>query len=192
MPAALPPLPKDAPNNRLGLARWLVDPANPLTARVTVNRYWQTVLRHRPGQDQPRTSASRANRPAIPELLDWLAVEFMQHGWDMKALHRLIVTERHLSAVVARARRPCSRRTRTIACCRAARACGSARSCSRDQALALSGLLVEKIGGPPVRPYQPPGIWEEFSFNQIKYVHSLAWFTNTRKGPLRRHGESYI
>jgi hypothetical protein len=166
VPAALPSMSNDAPNNRLGLARWLVDAANPLTARVTVNRHWQMFF----GTGLVKTTedfGAQGALPSHPELLDWLAVEF-QRDWNVKALHRLIVTSaayrqasRLLPALVERD--PDNRLL----------ARGPRRRLSsftlRDQALALSGLLVEKIGGPPVRPYQPPGIWEEFSFNTIKY-----------------------
>ena len=91
VPAVLPPLPDGAPRNRLALARWLVSPTHPLTARVAVNRYWQMLLRHGPGQD--RRGLRLAGRAARhPELLDWLATEFVRTGWDVKALQRLIVT----------------------------------------------------------------------------------------------------
>ena len=86
----MPPLPKDAPQNRLALAKWLIDPAHPLTARVTVNRYWQHFF----GMGLVKTSEDfgvQGERPVHPELLDWLAVEFVRSGWDVKALHKLIV-----------------------------------------------------------------------------------------------------
>jgi mono/diheme cytochrome c family protein len=167
IPACLPPLPAGAPNTRLGLARWLVDPANPLTARVAVNRAWQTFF----GTGLVKTAedfGSQGSPPSHPELLDWLAVEF-RGSWDVKALHRLIVT----SATYRQSSRATpgllerDQDNRLLA--RAPRQRLSAFNL-RDQALALSGLLVAKVGGPPVRPYQPPGIWEDFSFNQIRYT----------------------
>jgi len=166
IPACLPPLPKEAPNNRLGLARWLVDRGNPLTARVTVNRHWQMFF----GTGLVKTSedfGSQGAAPSHPELLDWLAVEFMSN-WDMKALHRLIVT----SATYRQSSRvsddTLDKDTDNRYLSRGPRHRLNAFML-RDQALALSGLLVEKLGGPPVRPYQPKGIWEEFSFGQIRY-----------------------
>ena len=167
VPAKLPPLPADAPKNRLSLARWVVDPANPLTARVAVNRAWQTLM----GTGLVKTVedfGTQGDLPSHPELLDWLATEFVRTGWDVKALHRLIVTSgtyRQSSKVTPQlierdpenrllARGPRYRLSSLLL---------------RDQALAASGLLVPTVGGPPVRPYQPPGIWEELSFGTIKY-----------------------
>ncbi|MAR08620.1 MAG: chromosome segregation protein [Blastopirellula sp.] len=166
-PAFLPPLPASATRDRLTLARWLVDPANPLTARVTVNRYWQLFF----GQGLVKSTedfGSQGQRPTHPELLDWLARYYVASGWDTKGLHKLIVmsaTYRQASTVTAEslARDPSNallgRMTRF-------------RLPSwmlRDQALAMSGLLVDQVGGPPVRPYQPPGIWAEATFNRIRY-----------------------
>ena len=145
------------PRNRLGLARWLFDPRQPLTARVFVNRLWQMHF----GRGIVETSEDFGSQGAIPthpELLDWLAVEFVESGWDVKALHRLIVTSatyRQSSAatpeLVARdaanalyARGPRWRMTAEMV---------------RDGALAASGLLVADVGGPSVKPYQPAGIW---------------------------------
>jgi hypothetical protein len=167
VPASLPPLPEGAPPDRLGFARWLVDPANPLTARVTVNRTWQLFF----GAGIVKTAEDfgvQGEPPSHPELLDWLATEFVRTGWDVKALHRLIVTSaayRQSSGVTPtlRERDPENRLL----------ARGPRHRLSslvlRDQALAISGLLVERVGGRPVRPYQPPGIWEEMSFGKIAY-----------------------
>lgn len=167
VPAVLNPLPKAEKNDRLALAEWVVDPANPLTARVIVNRYWQQFF----GVGIVKTVEDfgvQGERPVNPELLDWLAVEFRVSGWDVKHMHRLIVTSaayRQSSKVTPDlaerdpenrllARGPRFRLPSVIL---------------RDQALAASGLLVEKLGGPPVKPYQPPGIWEEATFGYIKY-----------------------
>ncbi len=161
VPAILPPLPAGAPNNRLGLAQWIVDPGNPLTARVTVNRYWQSYF----GTGIVKTVedfGSQGEWPSHPELLDWLATEFIRTGWNIKAMQKTIVmsaTYRQSSAASAElvARDP---ENRLLA--RGPRFRLSAQEV-RDQALAVSGLLVEKIGGPSVKPYQPAGLWKELS-----------------------------
>jgi hypothetical protein len=160
-PAALPPLPKDAPANRLGLARWLVDPSHPLTARVIVNRYWQMYF----GTGIVKTAedfGAQGEWPSHPELLDWLATEFVRSGWDVKAMQRLIVTSatyRQSSAVQSEAfaKDP---ENRLLA--RAPRLRLHAEFI-RDQALAVSKLLDDDIGGASVSPYQPPGLWEELA-----------------------------
>ncbi|MFN0056621.1 MAG: DUF1553 domain-containing protein, partial [Planctomycetales bacterium] len=161
VPAALTPLPPQAPANRLGLAQWLVSPEHPLTARVTVNRFWQSLF----GTGLVKTAedfGSQGELPSHPELLDWLAVEFMsgQSAWDVKALVRLIVTSAayQQSSVVSRdllARDP---ENRLLA--RGPRFRLQAEFI-RDQALAVSGLLDRRIGGKSVSPYQPAGLWEE-------------------------------
>jgi len=158
VPAVLPPLPENQLPNRLGLAHWLVDEENPLTARVTVNRFWEQYF----GRGIVQTSedlGTQGERPTYPELLDWLATEFMRQGWSMKAIHRLTVssaTYRQSSRVTPElverdpynkllARGPRFRVEAEMA---------------RDIALAASGLLSPKIGGPSVFPYQPEGIWD--------------------------------
>jgi mono/diheme cytochrome c family protein len=162
--------PKGAPANRLGLASWLVSRDNPLTARVIVNRYWQLIF----GSGLVRTPEDfgvQGDAPTHPELLDWLAVEFSESGWDLKHLLRLIVTSatyRQSSALTDDLREK-DPDNRLLA--RGARYRLSSHAI-RDQALALSGLLVERVGGEPVKPYQPPGIWEEVSFGGIKFVQS--------------------
>jgi hypothetical protein len=145
--------------NRLELARWMADPANPLTARVAVNRIWQMYF----GTGIVKTVedfGSQGEWPSHPELLDWLATEFVSSGWDLKQLHKTIVTSatyRQSSDVRPElaARDP---ENRLLA--RSPRLRLPAEVL-RDQALAVSGLLVEKIGGPSVRPYQPAGLWSE-------------------------------
>lgn len=162
VPGILPPLPKDAPANRLGLAKWLTDPSHPLVARVTVNRFWQQYF----GQGIVKTAedfGSQGSWPTHPELLDWLATEFIQSGWNVKQIQKLIVmsgTYQQSSRVPAElvqrdptnellARGPRFRLDGEVL---------------RDSALFTSGLLVEKMGGRGVRPYQPEGIWEAVSF----------------------------
>ena len=167
VPAILPPLAEGAPPNRLGLARWVVAPSNPLTARVAVNRAWQLFF----GTGLVKTAEDfgvQGEPPSHPALLDWLATEFVASGWDVKALHRKIVasaTYRQASRV-SPAQWERDPDNRLLA--RGPRVRLSSLAI-RDQALALGGLLVEKVGGPAVRPYQPPGIWEEMSFGQIRY-----------------------
>ena len=153
--------------NRLDLARWLVSPANPLVARVTVNRAWQAFF----GTGLVKTAEDfgvQGEPPSHPELLDWLATEFVARGWDMKAVHRLIVTSAtyRQSSRVTPGLRERDPENRLLA--RGPRH----RMPSwmlRDQALAAAGLLVEKPGGPAVKPYQPEGIWEEATFGKKTY-----------------------
>ena len=167
VPAVLHPLPKDAPPNRLALARWLVDKQNPLTARVTVNRVWQLFF----GRGLVPTVedfGSQGELPSHPELLDWLAVHF-QDGWDVKALHKELVTSATYRQSSQVSPKLLEKDPENILLSRGPRHRLDAHVL-RDQALAVSGLLVEEVGGPPVFPYQPDGIWADFSFNKIKYV----------------------
>lgn len=150
-PAALLPLPPGVPRDRLGLANWLFDPSHSLTSRVTVNRYWKMVF----GSGLVRTPedfGSQGAAPTHPRLLDWMARDFIDHGWDVKRLLRQIVSSsayRQSSAVTAEAWKqdPDNRRI-----ARGPRYRLPAEMV-RDNALAASGLLVQKVGGPPVRPY---------------------------------------
>ncbi len=158
VPAALPPLSVGQPRNRLGLARWLVSPSNPLTARVTVNRLWAEVF----GAGIVRTLDNFGVVGELPDnqpLLDWLAVELQESGWDIKHLLRLMLSsstyrQSATHSALGDAQDPDNRllwrgpRLRMDA------------ELIRDQALAASGLLVRSMGGPPVRPYQPAGVWE--------------------------------
>jgi hypothetical protein len=161
VPSSLPPLDASLPKNRLGLAQWLVDPANPLTSRVTVNRAWQQFF----GTGLVKTTedfGSQGEWPTHPELLDWLAVDFTDSSWDLKRLARLIVTSatyRQTSAVTPEALQK-DPDNRWLS--RAPRQRLSAEMV-RDQALAAGGLLVEELGGPSVKPYQPPGLWSELT-----------------------------
>ena len=161
-PASLEtPFSNDLPRNRLGLARWLVDPRHPLTARVTVNRLWQMFF----GVGLVKTVedfGSQGEWPAHLALLDWLAVEFRQSGWDLKALERRIVSSgayRQSSAITPQLLQ-IDPENRLLA--RGPRLRLSAEAI-RDQALWAGGLLVEQIGGPSVMPYQPPGLWKELT-----------------------------
>ena len=171
VPGWLPVLPAASPRNRLGLAQWLVSPDHPLTARVTVNRYWQHFF----GEGLVKTVSdlgAQGELPSHPELLDWLAVRFIRSGWDVKALHKLIVlssTYRQSSSCppVQRAQDP---ENRLLA--RGPRLRLAAESI-RDLALAASGLLIDQLGGPSAKPYQPPGLWEAVSYNaEQSYVPS--------------------
>jgi len=167
-PESLPPLPEDAPRNRLGLAEWLVNPKHPLTARVTVNRIWQQFF----GTGLVKTTEDfgvQSERPSHPGLLDWLAQEFVSDNWNVKRLHRRIVlsaTYRQSSAVTSalHERDPENRLLARMTRYRLP------SWMIRDQALAISGLLVERMGGPPVKPYQPPGVWAESTFGKKRYA----------------------
>jgi hypothetical protein len=166
-PKTLPPFPATLPRNRLGLARWLTDPEHPLLARVTVNRAWQQMF----GRGLVETAdnfGTQGAHPTHPDLLDWLAREFIASGWDHKRLLKLIAlsaTYRQSSKAAADvlgrdptnellARGPAKRLTAEML---------------RDQALLSSGLLVEKLGGPAVKPYQPAGLWEEIAMGRPRY-----------------------
>ncbi|WP_439625734.1 PSD1 and planctomycete cytochrome C domain-containing protein [Gemmata sp.] len=156
-----------ARETRLDLAKWIVSPDNPLTARVTVNRFWQTFF----GTGLVKTSEDfgvQGERPSHPELLDWLAVEFVESKWDVKHLVRLMVTSAayRQSAVVTPELRERDPENRLLA--RGPRHRLPAWAI-RDQALAASGLLTPTLGGPPVKPYQPAGIWEEATFGNKRY-----------------------
>ncbi len=165
-PAALHPLPKDAPKNRLGLAQWVIDPANPLTSRVVVNRFWQELF----GQGIVWSSEDfgiMGSPPTHPELLDWLAVEFRESGWDVKAFFKLLVmsaTYRQAASVAQRAQSEESELAQSYALRASLYALGPRfrmdAEMVRDYALAASGLLTPKMGGPSVKPYQPEGIWD--------------------------------
>lgn len=166
-PASLSSFTPTPPANRLELARWLVSPRQPLTARVVVNRIWQTFF----GTGLVKTTedfGSQGEKPSHPELLDWLAVEFIESGWDVKHVQRLIVTSAtyRQSAQASPALIERDPENRLLA--RGARFRWPSWML-RDQALAVSGLLQESVGGPPVKGYQPPGIWEEATFGFIKY-----------------------
>ncbi|MCD6051843.1 MAG: Protein of unknown function (DUF1553)/Protein of unknown function (DUF1549)/Planctomycete, partial [Verrucomicrobia bacterium] len=180
LPAMLPPMPAGAPSNRLGLAKWLVDPSHPLTSRVWVNRQWERFF----GTGIVKTSENfgmQSDPPSHPELLDWLATEFVRLGWDMKALQKLIVMSAtyRQSSHVTPALQERDPENRLLA--RGPRFRLPAELI-RDQALAASGLLVEKLGGPSVRPYMPDGIWDETS----KYGDLRGYKSDKGDGLYRR------
>lgn len=157
-PAFLPPMPDDLPRNRLGLARWLMREDNPLTSRVTVNRCWQEVF----GQGLVRTAGdfgASGELPSHPELLDWLAVEFRESGWNVKQFYKLLVTSSTYRQSAAATSEKLERDPDNRLLSRGPRFRMDAEMV-RDYALAASGTLVPKIGGPSVKPYQPPGVWE--------------------------------
>ncbi len=183
VPAALGRLPDDQPPNRLGLARWLVSPANPLTARVAVNRYWETLF----GRGLVATVedfGTQGERPSHPELLDWLAVELVERGWSQKAVLREIVTSAtyRQSSAVTPALRERDPDNRLLA--RGARFRVEAEMV-RDVALAASGLLSPRIGGPSVYPLQPEGIWN------VPYS-SMKWETSTGEDLHRRSLYTFV
>jgi hypothetical protein len=170
-PHFLPPLPSGEPHNRLALAKWTVSPSNPLTARVTVNRMWYELF----GTGIVETTEDfgiMGQRPTHPELLDWLAVEFRDSGWNVKHMYKLIV----MSAVYRQSAKSnpqqLAKDPRNLLLSHGPRFRMDAEML-RDIALQASGLLVEKIGGPSVKPYQPPNIWEEVSYptsDTLRYV----------------------
>jgi hypothetical protein len=161
VPACLGPLPDGAVHNRLGLARWLTDPANPLTARVAVNHFWQHLF----GTGLVKTAenfGTQGEPPSHPELLDWLAVEFVRSGWDVKVLHRQLVTSATYRQTSSAPEALLQRDPENRLLARGPRFRLPAEVV-RDNALAVSGLLVEQVGGPSVKPYQPAGLWEELA-----------------------------
>jgi hypothetical protein len=162
VPACLTPPGAARPHaaSRLDLARWLVSADNPLTARVTVNRYWQRYF----GNGLVRTAENfglQGELPSHPELLDWLAVEFAG-GWDIKAMQRLIVTSAAYRQSSKASGALVQRDPENRLLARGPRFRLPAETV-RDNALAIAGLLVEKVGGPSVKPYQPAGLWEELA-----------------------------
>ena len=157
-PAMLPPYAAELPRNRLGFAKWLLRPEHPLTARVTVNRFWSEVF----GTGLVKSAGDfgvSGELPSHPELLDWLAIEFRDSGWDVKKLFKLMVTSSTYRQSAAIAPEKLEKDGENCLLSRGPRFRMDAEMV-RDYALAASGLLSEKIGGPSVRPYQPPGVWE--------------------------------
>jgi hypothetical protein len=158
VPAALGKLPEKAPKNRLGLAQWLVSPDNALTARVTVNRFWQELF----GQGivkTPEDFGIMGAAPSHPEMLDWLAVEFRESGWDVKKLFKLMLTSATYRQMAATTPEKLEKDRDNSLLSRGPRFRMDAEML-RDYALAASGLLSTKMGGPSTKPYQPEGIWD--------------------------------
>ncbi len=169
VPAALPALPAGASANRLGLATWITQPDNPLTARVTVNRYWSMLF----GEGIVRSLedfGAQGEWPSHPDLLDWLAVDFVESGWNIKhSLKQMVMSSTYRqSSVVTTAKLQADPENRLLS--RGARFRLQAEFV-RDNALAASGLLVANVGGPGVKPYQPDGLWNEVSLDgNVRFV----------------------
>jgi hypothetical protein len=167
IPAALPQPDGGAPD-RLAFARWVVGPRNPLLARVAVNRFWQMYF----GVGLVKTAedfGAQGEWPSHPELLDWLATEFVRSGWDVKALQKLIVTSAAYRQSSKATPELLQRDPENRLLARASRFRLPAETI-RDQALAASGLLVERVGGPSVKPYQPEGLWKDLIMQDMDYV----------------------
>jgi len=178
VPQALHPYPPGAPANRLGLARWLIDPQNPLTARVAVNRYWAQIF----GTGLVETEedfGTQGEPPSHPELLDWLAIRFRDSDWNTKALLRLIVTSATYRQTSKAAPELLEQDPRNRWLARAPRVRLEAEMV-RDCALALSGLLCRKLGGPSVYPFQPAGLW------QAAFNGERTWSTSQGQDRYRR------
>ena len=168
LPAVLPPMPAGAPNDRLGFAQWLTRPDHPLTARVEVNRIWQLHF----GTGLVKTTedfGQQGEWPSHPELLDWLATEFVRTGWDIKAMHRLIVTSAAYRQSSHATPELTQRDPENRLIARGPRYRLAAEGI-RDAALHEAGLLHERLGGPSVKPYQPDGLWNDLSMQDTSYV----------------------
>lgn len=172
MPGALEsvfPFDPSLPRNRLGLAKWLFDQKNPLTARVFVNRIWQMHF----GNGLVRSAGdfgSQGDLPSHPQLLDWLAVTFMDSGWDIKKLHKTIMLSAAYRQSSAVTRELAGKDPDNVLLARGARFRFSAEMI-RDNSLAISGLMVDKLGGESVYPYQPEGLWDELSDKVWRYQY---------------------
>ncbi len=186
VPASLSPLPSDAPPNRLGLARWLVDPENPLTARVTVNRFWALVM----GTGIVKTAndfGTKGEQPTHPKLLDWLATDFVRSGWDVKRLMKMMLTSATYRQNTRTDPNLLEKDPYNRLYARGPRFRLSAEEI-HDTALSVSGLLVNSIGGPAVFPYQPPGLWEELSSRKDSKNWSAQFYTQSEGSDLYRRG----
>jgi hypothetical protein len=172
VPASMPPLPAGTKADRLALAKWLVSPQHPLMSRVVINRLWQQFF-GRGIVKTPDDFGLQGALPSHPELLDWLAVEFRESGWDVQHMIRLIMESKTYRQSAAVTPAMLAKDPENTLLARGPRHRLDSRFL-RDQALALSGLLVEKRGGPAVMPYQPPGIWEEMSFGKNRYFQGTG------------------
>jgi hypothetical protein len=162
---AVMPYPANYPKNRLGLAKWITSPENPIVARVAVNRYWQLIF----GNGLVASSSdfgNQGNLPTNPQLLDWLAVKFIQSGWDLKALMRLIVNSQTYQQSAKITKDKLDADPQNLYLSRSPRYRYN-YEIIRDNALSASGLLNERIGGPSFKPYQQPGLWEEKSSSPV-------------------------
>ena len=178
-PSALPPFPADQPRNRLGLVNWLFEPNHPLTARVAVNRYWQLMFGHGLVRT-PEDFGSQGQPPTHPELLDWLARDFVASGWDLKHLLRqmaLSTTYRQGTAITAATR---EKDPENVTFCRSEPKRLQAEMI-RDNALAVSGLLVDQIGGPPVHPYELAVGFEPIEPDAGDGVYRRSLYTRTKR-----------
>lgn len=185
VPEVIAPHQIEGPRNRLALARWLVSPEHPLTSRVLVNRYWQLFL----GEGLVRTPndfGSQGELPTHPALLDNMAVEFVRSGWNVKALVRLIVTSATYRQSSSASPERLARDPENRILARGPRFRLPAELV-RDQALAVSGLLSDRVGGASAKPYQPDGLWEEVSFNEED-----TYVVDAGDGPWRRSLYTYI
>ncbi len=180
-PSVLPAFPADAPRNRLGFAKWLLANEHPLTARVTVNRFWQEIF----GTGIVKTTGDfgvTGELPVNQELLDWLAVDFRENGWDVQRLFKQIVLSSayRQSALTTKEKLEKDPDNRLLS--RGPRFRMDAEMV-RDGALAASGLLVPKLGGPSVKPYQPPGVWEAIAMD---VSNTRSYQRDTGEGLYRR------
>lgn len=178
-PSALPPFPADQPRNRLGLAKWLFQPNHPLTARVTVNRYWQLMFGHGIVRT-PEDFGSQGQPPTHPELLDWLARDFVNSGWDVKRLLRqmaLSATYRQSTVISADTR---EKDPENVTFCRSEPKRLQAEMI-RDNALAVSGLLVDEVGGPPTHPYELAVGFEPMEPDPGAGVYRRSLYTLTKR-----------
>jgi hypothetical protein len=170
-PHYLPALPATEPRNRMALAKWTVSPDNPLTARVTVNRMWYELF----GTGLVETTEDfgiMGQRPSHPELLDWLAVEFRDSGWNIKHMYKLMAMSATYRQSAVSTPAQTAKDPRNLLLSHGPRFRMDAEML-RDIALQSGGLLVDRIGGPSVKPYQPPNVWEQVSYptsDTVNYV----------------------